>query len=69
MATENKVSKVHLRVNWILFFVLWRAALICTMGYGIIQLYGWQPAPWFILILLGISADSIVTLLALRKHE
>ena len=39
------------------------------MSYGIVQLYGWQPAPWFIFILLGIAADSIVTLLALRKHE
>ena len=56
-------------MNWILFFVLWRAALICLMGYGIIQLYGWQPAPWFLIILLGISADTIVTLLAMRRHE
>jgi hypothetical protein len=56
-------------MNWILFFVLWRAALICSMGFGIIQMYGWQPAPWFIFILLGIAADTIVTMLALRKHE
>lgn len=56
-------------MNWTMFFVLWRAALICLMGYGIIQLYGWQPAPWFLIILVGISADTIVTLLAMRRHE
>jgi len=56
-------------MNWILFFVLWRAALICSMAFGIIQLYGWQPTPWFLFILVGIAADTIVTLLALRKHE
>lgn len=56
-------------MSWILFFVLWRAGLICLMGFGIVQMYGWQPAPWFIFILLGIAADTIVTLLALRKHD
>ena len=56
-------------MNWILFFVLWRGALICSMSYGIIQLYGWQPTPWFLFILVGIAADTIVTLLALRKRE
>jgi len=56
-------------MNWILFFVLWRASLICSMGFGIVQMYGWQPASWFIFILVGIGADTIVTLLALRKHD
>jgi hypothetical protein len=56
-------------MSWILFFVLWRAGLICLMGFGIVQMYGWHPTPWFISILLGIVADTIATLLALRKDE
>lgn len=50
-----------------LFFVLWRCGLIGLLSFGIAQLYGWQPAPLFIAVLVGIAADSIVTLFGLMR--
>jgi hypothetical protein len=51
-----------------LFFVLWRCGLIALSAYAITQLYGWHPAPLFILVLVGIAADSVVTLWGFRRH-
>jgi len=48
-----------------LFFVLWRCALIALLGFAISQMHGWQPAPWLVLVMLGIAADSIATLFGL----
>ena len=51
-----------------LFFALWRCGLIGLLGFAITQLYGWHPAPLLIVVLLGIAADSIVTLWTMKRQ-
>lgn len=56
-------------MNGFLFFVLWRCSLIALLGFGITQLYGWAPAPLFIVVLFGIAGDSIATLWSLKRAK
>ena len=56
-------------MRWISFFVLWRCGVICLLAYAASQLYGWQPTPLLMVAMVAIAADSIVTLMTLRRPK
>ena len=49
------------------FFVLWRCGILALLGLVLRRLYGWEPAPIVVFVIIAIAADSIATVLSLRK--